>query len=74
MEEYRNLNGNSGVDAYEIGNSFIRVRFNSGYVYLYTIISAGADNIQNMISLAEIGKGLNAYINKNVKFGYDKQG
>ncbi len=36
MERYRNLSGDSGVDAYEIGDDFVKVRFKPGVVYWYT--------------------------------------
>ncbi|MCY3627715.1 MAG: hypothetical protein OXG88_08755 [Gammaproteobacteria bacterium] len=68
---YLNLNGNSGVDAYEIGDEFIRVQFTSGAIYLYTYVSAGADNIEHMKILAQDGAGLNAFINTTVQNGYE---
>lgn len=73
MEKYQDINGDSGVDAYEIGDSFIRVRFKDAAVYLYTNDSAGADNIQQMKTLAQNGDGLNAFINKHVKKGYARK-
>ena len=36
MKRYGNLHGNSGIAAYEEGADFIRIRFTSGSVYLYT--------------------------------------
>lgn len=36
MERYKNLNGDSGVATYEIGQDFIRVEFKTGAIYLYT--------------------------------------
>jgi len=36
MKRYRNLDGHSGVTAYECGDGFIRVRFVNGEVYEYT--------------------------------------
>jgi len=38
MERYRDINGDSGVLAYETGPDFIRVQFKDHSVYLYTYI------------------------------------
>jgi len=73
MDLYRDTNGDSGVDAYQIGDSFIRVRFKDAAVYLYTNESAGVDNIQQMKKLAQSGDGLNAFINKHVKKRYARK-
>lgn len=73
MELYKNLGGNSGVSAYEIGDESITVQFNSGAVYLYTYKSAGSSNIETMKSLAMAGKGLNSFIMRNVKEGYESK-
>lgn len=73
MEPYQNLNGNSGVAAYEIGEDYIRVQFTSGSVYVYTYDSAGADNIEQMKQLARKGQGLNTFINTNVREEYARR-
>ena len=52
---------------YEIGQDFIRVQFSDGSIYLYTYESAGPANIEEMKQLAELGHGLNSFINKNVR-------
>ncbi len=70
MEKYENKGGNSGVDVYECGTDFIRVRFNDGGQYLYTNDSAGIDEIQKMQELARAGQGLNSFINKEIKKNY----
>ncbi|QJR36782.1 hypothetical protein HKW67_15285 [Gemmatimonas groenlandica] len=67
MQVYRDLNGDSGVDAYETGDDFIRVQFSKGSVYLYTDASAGREHIEAMKELAARGEGLNTYINKYVR-------
>jgi hypothetical protein len=67
MQLYRNIGGDSGVLAYEYGTDFIRVKFSTGTVYLYTNASAGPQNISEMKKLADAGKGLNAFINLKVK-------
>lgn len=70
MERYRNLGGDSGVVAYEIGDDSIKVQFNDGSLYLYNYQSAGRDNIEHMKKLAIAGEGLNSFINRVVKKGY----
>lgn len=73
MQVYRDINGDSGVSSYEIGEDSIRVQFSSGSIYLYTDASAGAQHIANMKALAARGDGLNAYINKHVRKRYARK-
>jgi hypothetical protein len=70
MTTYRNLEGNSGILAYEIGSDYIDVQFKGGKVYRYTDASAGSNNIETMKGLAQAGHGLNTFISKNVKERY----
>ncbi|MFK2877176.1 hypothetical protein [Rhodanobacter hydrolyticus] len=70
MERYRNLGGDSNVAAYELGNGSITVQFNDGSVYLYTNQSAGPANITELQRLAQVGQGLNSFINRYVRKGY----
>jgi len=70
MTNYLNLNGNSSVSMYEIGQDFIKVEFTDGSIYLYTYVSAGQYNIEEMKRLAKQGWGLNSFIIQNVKKGY----
>lgn len=53
MELYRNVDGDSGVYAYEIGPDFIRAQFSTGAIYLCTYGSAGTQNIERMKQLAK---------------------
>ena len=55
MHRYKNISGESGVVAYDIGRRSITVEFRSGERYLYTDESAGADNITEMQRLATLG-------------------
>lgn len=73
MEIYKDLNGDSGVTAFEIGSDFIIVRFSFNSEYLYNYASAGKENIEAMKKLAKTGDGLNSYINKHVKKLYAKK-
>ena len=70
MERYQNLNGNSGVYSYEIGEDRITVQFTDGTVYVYTNASAGSQNISKMKKMAVSGRGLNSFINTTVKKRY----
>ena len=70
MERYKNLSGNSGVVAYEIGDDSIAVEFQEGAVYRYTSQSTGTANIREMQRLAVVGRGLSSFIARVVREGY----
>ncbi len=70
MQRYKNLGGDSGIDAYEIAPGSITVRFSDGKNYRYTDASAGADSVRRMQELADSGQGLNEFINRVVKKNY----
>jgi len=72
MRPYLNLGGNSGVVEYENGPDSIRVRFHSGDVYEYNYESVGRRHVEAMKRLAQVGRGLSAYISQHlgVKQGY----
>ncbi|MCC8394019.1 hypothetical protein LJ656_15590 [Paraburkholderia sp. MMS20-SJTR3] len=75
MERYRNLSGESGIDAYEIGADFIKVRFRTDVVYWYTETSAGAEHVEELKRLARRGRGLSTYISQHadVRDGYARK-
>lgn len=73
MPDYQNLGGNSNVASYEIGPDSISVLFNDGNEYVYTNKSAGASSINRMKELAEAGRGLNSYIMRFVKYGFESR-
>lgn len=73
MREYKDIDNDSGVAAYECGPDWIRVKFSAGSVYEYTAASAGVGNIATMKRLAEAGDGLNAFINKNVRKSFSRK-
>jgi len=73
MESSKNLGGESGVVAYEIGPDFIRGQFSDGAIYLYTYTSAGSNNIERMKQLARHGQGLNSFINTTVRKAYARK-
>ena len=65
MQPYNDRGGDSNVDAFEIGDDYIKVRFQDGSIYLYTYAGAGSYHIENMKRLALNHDGLNAYISHN---------
>ena len=65
---YKNKKGDSGVSEYLIGNDSIILKFlNSKFHYLYNGLKPGKYQVDNMIQLAQEGKGLNRYINFHVR-------
>lgn len=70
MEQYKDLSGHSGIEAYEIGADFIRVKFINNSIYLYTNTSSGAANISWMKKLAQRGYGLSTFISQHIKGNY----
>ncbi len=73
MQRYLNLNGDSGVSAFEIGPQHLKVAFHDHAEYLYTYNSAGVLHIENMKNLALRGYGLNTYINTHVRKLYESK-
>ena len=73
MEKYRDIDGNSGISTYEVGDDFIIVCFAKGGVYLYDYFTTGSYHVNNMIRLARMGNGLNGYINLNAKHTYARK-
>lgn len=75
MKVYQDINGDSGVAAYDYGDDWIRVRFKHGGTYEYRVSSIGSAHISTMKRLADSGDGLNAYINANpdVRNGYSSK-
>lgn len=67
MERYRNIDCDSGVQAFEIGQDYIKIQFLTGTPYIFSYINTGSENIEIMKRLAKSGEGLNAFINTVVK-------
>ena len=70
MQPYQNNNGKSNIDAFEIGDDFIKVSFSNGTEYIYTYDSSGQEVVDQMKGLALSGSGLNGFINKYAKETY----
>jgi len=73
MQKYSDINGDSGVVRYELGDTFIRVHFNKTFkIYTYSYSSAGIEKVERMKQLAQAGDGLNSYIKLHANSLYEK--
>ena len=70
MHRYRNLDGNSGVQAYALLDDAIAVRFSNGSVYVYDHTNPGEQAVNDMRRLALAGRGLATYISQHVQDRY----
>ena len=73
MERYHNLDGNAGVEYYESGPDFIKVRFHKGPTYVYDYTRPGAQHVERMKELAPTGRGLSTYISQHVRTSYSRK-
>ncbi len=72
MTKYMNLSGNSNVEAYEIGEDHITVKFFGTWrTYTYSYYSAGRENVEKAKGLAKQGQGLNSFIMREMKYDYE---
>lgn len=67
MKRYQNLSGKSKVTMYELAKDVVTIRYANQEVYRYSNQSAGRENISKMKVLAQAGKGLETFVNANVK-------
>jgi hypothetical protein len=73
MKKYKNLDGNSGIFAWEEGKDYIIVQFSDFEKYLYNYVKPGKALVEKMKQFAEKGKGLATFINKYVRNNYYKK-
>lgn len=73
MQRYRNLSGDSGVEAYEIEREAITVRFRGGATYRYSHAVTGPNEVETMITLALAGRGLGTFISTRVGKRYARK-
>lgn len=73
MKPYRDLSGDSGVDSYEDGVDWIKVRFKQGGTYLYDGDRPGLEHVDRMKQLASAGDGLATYISRYVRRNYSRR-
>jgi hypothetical protein len=67
MQRYKAAGGPSGITAFEIGSDSITIEFRHAGTYRYDGTKPGLLHVAKMQRLAQIGRGLNTYINKYVK-------
>lgn len=74
MKNYKDLNNDSGISAYEYSDTSIFVQFKNGKIYEYLESKIGSSHLNIMKKLADSGDGLNAYIRNNdvVKNGFKR--
>lgn len=71
MERYKDNDGDSGVALYEIGDTFIKIKFKSNSkIYVYNYQRPGQHHVETMKQLAIRGEGLQAYINTHINGRY----
>ncbi|MBE0583888.1 MAG: hypothetical protein IH612_08985 [Desulfofustis sp.] len=71
MQNYRDIDGDSGVRGFRVDPDAITVWFHgTTRFYTYSYASAGSHHVEQMKQRALAGDGLNAYINNHVKFKY----
>ena len=73
MKKYKNLNGDSLVEAYDIDEDYVLVKFKDNVRYLYNVHHTGEENIKKLKKLAEEGKGLYHFITENLKKKHAKK-
>ncbi|WP_216938510.1 hypothetical protein [Acinetobacter sp. BY484] len=73
MEIYKDIDNDSNITHYEIGDTYIRVKFNGTIKsYTYSYSSAGIETVEHMKQLAQAGDGLNSYIKLYANSLYEK--
>lgn len=70
MEHYKNLGGDSGISAFDIGETSITIYFKKGGIYVYNYLRPGRAEVEHMKILAINGVGLNSYIQRYVGIRY----
>lgn len=72
MQRYADLDKDSGVMGFDIGETSITVYFKgTSRPYVYSYRGAGMQHVETMKKLALTGDGLNEYINDHVRKSYD---
>jgi hypothetical protein len=73
MRRYKNYNGNSGIFSFHLLENGIEIVFSTDKKrkYIYNQNRPGLSHVKMMHMLAINGRGLAAYINKNVRDNYD---
>ncbi|WP_393949178.1 hypothetical protein [Kluyvera intermedia] len=73
MTAYQNRGRDSGVTEFEATENSITVYFSNGSCYLYNVTAPGLQAVQEMIRLANMGEGLNTYINRHIRSNFARR-
>jgi hypothetical protein len=73
MQPYANLDGNSGVIAYQMGRGSIVLLFRGGDAYVYDDFRPGAQHRLEMQRRARSGRGLATYVNQQVRDNFARK-
>lgn len=75
MKAYRDINGDSGISAYDYSDGWIKIQFKDSKTYEYQASKIGQAHITAMKALADAGDGLHSYIMRNpvVKNGWSSK-
>lgn len=74
MKTYKNLSGDSGVVAYEIGRTFIKIKFEGETgIYTFDYKRPGKYDVEIMKTLASKGEGLSTYISQEVRTNFSSK-
>jgi hypothetical protein len=72
MQKYVDINGDSSVLSYLIGEDYIILKFMGiQRMFVYSYKKAGREHVENMKVMAQLGNGLDLYIKKNTNDLYD---
>ncbi|MBN2857659.1 MAG: hypothetical protein JXN63_04590 [Candidatus Delongbacteria bacterium] len=72
MKPYPDINGDSSVLSYMIGEDYIILKLMGiQHVFVYSYKKAGREHVEQMKVLAQLGDGLDKYVNENVKDLHD---
>jgi mRNA-degrading endonuclease RelE of RelBE toxin-antitoxin system len=72
MKQYLNTGGNSNIESYDAGDSYIILKLKDEQrVFIYSYKKAGRKHVEAMKALAEKGSGLDEYINHYMKDLYE---
>jgi hypothetical protein len=70
MQRYKNLEGHSGVIAWQEAPGALAVKFVNGDIYVYTDERTGRVTVAQMAALARAGRGLSTFISRYVRERY----
>jgi len=73
MPRYRNLDGHSGVRAYETARDAITITFVDGRRYRYSDVRPGPADVERMKALAAAGRGLGTFVAQHVRERYERR-